>query len=898
MSFLGTGALDEAATKAFQPAVDFAKAAVPATMDDLLKAAKLTTRTMKQAGRDVLAVLYPRALASAEANSLMGRYKGDQAFSQFQAAHLLDGIDKIFKGMPEEDQIKFLDRWMTGKEQPTEDLQKAQDLMQSIQEGQRELENEAANLGRKEPRVLQDRPNYFPLRYKTRPGAEPPLAEEDNIARIQGAGKRPLEGRKGFMKQKKYQTASEAKDAGAEFSGTPVDMFKQRLAEGMKFVTARQLWSNGRDMGLVRFLRAGRKMPAGYSKVDDKLFRAMRPVETEEGGTLYQQTGQWVVDEDFARLLNNYLSRDMIRDTTLGRAAITLKNFSTMAGFAFSPFHWMGTTMRAWSGALQVGGDRLWNQGVRNLDPAAAAKGFEDIGKAIIAPYTAVRFGKETIQYARNPDEFLQSKEGKNFAARYPELPKHLQGLYRGGLRWGMPDVYKYSLANGFTDAIKSGHLGAATLKVFPWITEAINKPLFEHYVPALKFFYAVQMATAKLDQYAEAIANGDVSEDDIYRQVASATENQFGELHLENMDWNNTMRSAAQLLFRSASWKIGTWGTAVNAVKELGATGKQAARLVSGGKIDSSAQFDDHIYDRVAQENDAWDKARRWTRRIPEIGVNQGTLISLCMTTAILGTIITKLVTGKWPADWAKEESEKLHISWEAAMALETAHPRTGAAGSHGDPQRFSLPTDLKDYEHALNEPAKYARGSASDMLSNGLDTMENRTSFGNYVFNPDDPRWKQLGQIVAYNLAGDFEPYVLRRFAPMRAADKFGPQDTKSKIEGASGLFGNPPKSFGQSAALNEAIHYRDEKPKTPLTPEQQEEQALAKQQPPTRHQVLRAAREKNLDYLQRVILHDLTYSQAKDIFDNYATPAEREELRPIIRRKQEAMIRSTRR
>jgi hypothetical protein len=40
--------------------------------------------------------------------------------------------------------------------------------------------------------------------------------------------------------------------------------------------------------------------------------------------------------------------------------------------------------------------------------------------------------------------------------------------------------------------------------------------------------------------------------------------------------------------------------------------------------------------------------------------------------------------------------------------------------------------------------------------------------------------------------------------------------------------------------------------------------------------------------MSYLDHVVLHDLTYAQAKDIFDNYASTSERETMKPIINQK----------
>lgn len=854
-------------------AVEYAATAGAATMDDLLKAAKLTGRTMKEAGREVVAALYPRALASDEAKNIMGRGIGHPALTLFRASQLMDGISKMFQGMPLDDQVEFVDRWQQGENQPTEDLQKAQQIMQSIMEGQRETERDAINLGRTEKNQIElsDKPNYFPNRYKVAPSREAPASEEDQIARIFAPSRRPLEGSKAFLKQQRY-TLKEAVKDGAVPLGSPVEMLMRRIQEGAKFVAAKYIMHSFKETGMVEFLKRGKKMPAGYVKIDDKIAKVWRPVETLEGGTLYKETGEWVGQEDAMRLLNNYLSKDYVRELAIGRAFVALKNATTAIRLAWSPFHWLTITVQNFTSGMNIGLDRLYNQGLRDLDGPAAIKGLQEIGASMVAPYTAIKTGGRMIQYARNPDEFIESPEGQKFVEEFPDYP-HLQRLlFSGGMRWGMPDAYRVSTGQGFVPEIESGHLGKATLKFFPWLTHVMTKPLFEHYIPRSKWNFAVRMLATKLEQYSSAIAAGDMTEEQLARDVASATDNRFGEFAFDNLYWKNTFKSLAQLTFRSVSWKAGSWLSAGKAVKEQF----------------TSQAFDDRIYEKITEEADKFGWMKGITRRLPQLGTNAGGILCLFLFSSVLGSAVCQFATGHSPAYWAQQDAQKLGHTFEASMAFESLHPRTGHVDAHGEPVRLTFPTDIKDYEHAALHPGRYIHGSLSDMVANSWDTMQNSDSFGNYVYNPQDPAYKEFVQGAEYNLKGDFLPMSAESYARDN-----GPQDLPSKLERFSGILGGAPKEMDRSVALNRAM---SEVHHDPRTPEEQTAYLYGKEHP-TRHQILQAARERNMTYLDKVMKFELTYAEARDIYNNYATPAEQATLRPLMRAKQEAAIRKAR-
>lgn len=869
------------AAAGLEQTAEYAKKAGAATIEDLMTAAKMGGRTMKQVGREVVAALYPRALADEDTKDILGRGIGHPALTLFRAGQLMDGLQKMFRGMSPDAQIDFVDRWQAGEKQPTEESQRAQELMQSIIEGQRLEERTAINLGRPRGKRIEmtDRPNYFPNRYKTPPRGEQPITDDQQIARM-FESRRPLEGSKRFLKQQRY-SLKEAVEKGAEPLGTPVDMLMRRLQEGAKFVAAKAVMHSFKEAGIIQFVKKGKPAPAGYVRIEDKIAKVWRPIETLDGGTVFTESGEWMGQEDAIRLLNNYLSKDHIREAAAGRGLVALKNATTEIRLSWSPFHWAYITVENWASGINLGLDKLYNRGLRQLDGQAALDGLADLGKAMVAPYTAVRSGGKMIAFAKNPDQFLQSKEGEKFVESYPDFAHLQELLFAGGLRWGMPDTYRLSLGEGFVKQIQSGHLGKATLKFFPWLSHVLMRPLFEHYIPRSKWTFAVHMLATKLAQYSYAIASGDMTEEQLARDVASATDNRFGEFSFENLYWNNTFKTLNQFFFRSVSWKAGTWLGAGKAIKETftsQAFNDRAYELAGGGPGGGDGNGG-------SGGRGFFGKA---AGRLPALGANTGWLIGMCLLTSVLGGLIAWLFSGKSPLEWAEEDHQKLHKSFLGALGFESMYPRTGWLDQHGEPVRMQFPTGLKDYLHAALSPAGYIRGSESDVFVNAWDTLRNQDAFGNYVYNPNDPTWKAAQQGLDYNLKGDFTPISVENFN-----DQFASGDTESRIARATGLVGGSPKSMERSDALNTALAERHH---DPLTPEQEMAEQMAREHP-DRAQILRAARERKTDYLQRVF-KGLPYAEARDIYDNHATESERRELAPLIRRKQEDMIRAARR
>jgi hypothetical protein len=875
-SFLGTGAVGPLAKKTGQDIAHVASVLGKGTMEDLIAASGAIAKTAKGAGKEVAALFFPTSLASTEALDIMGRATGRPEMDMFRAGKLLEGVDKMFEGMPQEDWVEFVDRIQNpdnpdyGK-QATPELQKAQELIQGILTHQREAEQIAANLGRPKSKQveLQDKADYFPNRWEKAPGSDPQDSELDRISRI---GRRPFEGGKNFKRQQKYTLKSGIEEGGKPI-GNPVRMVLRRIQEGSKYVAAQYAMHQMKQAGIVHFLRNGKKLEPGESDISkfDNIGKVYRPVETEEGGTLYQQTGRWVGNTDDLRLLENYLSHDYIRESNIGRAAMAIKTASTQVKLGVSVFHYGVICFWNLATGLNVALDKIYNQGVRQGDAAKIAAGLKELPEAIWNLIGVIPEGSKMLKYAQNPDEYLSTPEGQKWANQHPDDPHLDTLLWAAGLRYGLNQDFNSS-EHGFmaqftriiSDA-KSGHLGPAVVKIVPWLAQGIVYPLFAHYISRAKWVFAKKLLADKLDQYSQALADGTITEDTIARQVVATIENRFGEFNYGRLYWNNTFKAALQLALTAPGWKYGTVATAVTAGKEA---------------------FESRE-DRASQRPGA----NRFLSNMPALGLNQGGILSAAIIMVAVGTIMSKLLTGKWPWEWAEQDKKKNGLSEAGALALEAAHFRTGGEDQYGNPNRFTFPTDFRDYEHAYLNPKGYVSSSLAAPVSSLFDTfITNRDFRGNYVYNPEDPIWKKIEQATGYNLKNDFTPISAANFV-----DKQGSQDTGSRITRALGVGNGTPKAFDRSAALNKAIAYQHVH-EGPQTPEEVQAREMAKEHP-TVHSARMALKNKDVPYLKRIFEMQpghggLTYAEKSEIYNKYATPEERAMLKPMMQEVQAKM------
>jgi len=109
--------------------------------------------------------------------------------------------------------------------------------------------------------------NYFPHVWKQRRGAH-------NADTFFGEwfGRRPLEGKKAFLKKRTHPTFEDGLNAGLEpVSDNPVELVLLKVREMDRYVMAHETLREFRKAGLARFVPVDRQGPTGWHKIDDPI---------------------------------------------------------------------------------------------------------------------------------------------------------------------------------------------------------------------------------------------------------------------------------------------------------------------------------------------------------------------------------------------------------------------------------------------------------------------------------------------------------------------------------------------------------------------------------------------------------------------------------------------------
>jgi hypothetical protein len=843
--------------------------AVPATWGELSKAVGTAVKTPKAIGYEIASVLYPAMLADADARDIMGRALGEPALEMFKASQFLSGMDKMFEGMPEDDWYKFFDRWMTGEKQPTPDLQNAQEMMESALKAQRMSEQATANLGRKknDQIALQDRANYAPLRYSTPPGKEKGPTEEERIARV-GEPRRPFQGSKSFMKQKRYETASAARADGGVLLGNPVRVVLRRISEGAKWEAAQHALWNFRQVGKVVYKSAGAKMPDGFVKMQDNIARIFRPVETAEGGTVFVQGGEWVIEKDAGRLLNNYLSSDPFRNSLAGGGFVKLVTSSMAFKMAGSPFHYGMMTFWGMTEGVHAGIDELYNHALRGTDPAHALAGAKKLATALVNPIAKTLDGNRIVKMLKDQGDFIDTPAGQKMLRDYPNLPELLRLVFAGGFRMGTNEDIPDSTPMSIRKDVAAGRLPSAALKTVPFLARIVSYPLFQFIIPRMKLMANIEKLSMELDRHSAAIADGSITPETVARNVVAVNENSFGEFNYQNNYWNNTVKTAMQMLLFAPGWKEGTWRSAAQAAKEVFTQG-----------------YADNFYEKVEAEGKAkgW---RKYPAKLPALGQNTGRLMSALIVAALIATAIAEYLHHLYGKTTLSEEIQQdmkgNGLNFLQAADLEVLHPRSSKVNKYGEPIRFTLPSDLRDYEHAAIHPLDYAGNSLAPWLIGVINTLRNRDFKNDYVYDPAGH--EKLKEAIYYNLGQDAEPIGVENYLK-----KGGPQDTSTKIEQSAGVIGAGPKGWDETRSVARALELREaHNPRGPLTPAAQHEKDMLVAAPPTKYQAKKALKQKDMTELDKIISSpQFSYTDAKDVYD-HATVEEKATMKPFLDKK----------
>lgn len=621
----------------------------------------------------------PRAGVEEKALTAIMKALGDRNKYEAVLDGALKSMEKMFDKMKDQDRINFIDRMKTGKPQGSKELQAIADMLKYMDKGlYKQITQYKPSLSWKE--------NHFRVLWKVIPGSTKTKNWNPLI-------RRPFQGSRGFMKRATLEDMTEGINMGGVPESTnPITMFKLAYADGMKYVTAQRMFEALKNDKFAKFVRKSAKPPDGWVPMDDNLTKVYFKVP--EG---LVNMGEYYMDPGAGRLLNNHLSRDLIREGAAGKGLMWIKNAYTATELGLSGFHAVAEGLEAISSQIGIGLRKMFNLGIAGRDLKAFTSGVKDIVTSPGAFVTTASLGKKAMNYTTS-EEFRKSKEGQSFLKAFPDAHQYIDDFFKGGGLMKQHEDLKLKTLNMFKEqAGKDNYIGA-TIRAVPAINEMVMDPLFNTFIPRLKVGMFFKEFPVRLQENATKLANGKVTRQELARQTIDFVDDRLGEMNFDNLFWNRTLKTAQQFFLRSVTWKLGN------------------LRAMGG------------VLPEIAKEVYTTAKGEGPFRLPPKAAW----LLGLSVMQVALSTVLQKMLSGK-----------------DIEGGKDIVAPQINA----DDPnERVIMPTYFKDMLHLYHSPLKYVTTSMAGQLSKVYDVWNNRDFYGYEIRDEHGSTAEQAKQSLLY--------------------------------------------------------------------------------------------------------------------------------------------------
>ena len=287
------------------------------------------------------------------------------------------------------------------------------------------------------------------------------------------------------------------------------------------------------------------------------------------------------------------------------------------------------------------------------------------------------------------------------------EMAKIIEGVQLGFLRRTMDRrFWPDSTQNMINDWAEGKHVKAVARSPFA-LVEQTARPIMEWLVPRQKFGVFSEILKSWMDKHPNATHEE-------FRKAAQDTvnnvEERLGQVNYDRLFVNNTAKNLVQGIVRAPGWTGGT-------ILQIGR-----------GLHDLAGNFKDLA-----------------TGKPTELSDRSAYTLALVVTTALANGLLTKLFTGKDP-----DEKDLLAF-------------RTGKFDEKGNPERFMLPTYMKDIYSYGHKPMETLAAKQHPMVGLLTDITKNRDYYGRGIRHRGDPMIDQFGQLAGYTVKA-FEPFWMR--------------------------------------------------------------------------------------------------------------------------------------
>jgi hypothetical protein len=667
--------------------------------------------------RGIAQAVAPTSVVNRAARDEFFNAKGEREWQNTLYDRAMKGMHGTLESLPKSDQVAFIDRMQKGEEQPDANLSAIADFVKETTDSLFKSASKYSN-------ILDYLDNYGVHMAWKKPPLHPDFDVNGRPVSTPQGG--TMEGNKAFIKQRFWKTLSAGMEHGGEpMSTNALDLLGLQVDSVSRFVSANRFWDGLKRLDQAHWVPDGQPVPEGYVRWNDPLANQGKGTGAigQEAPKGQSGKGFWVVDQGAAKLLQNYLSRDALRDirgtapgspersiANIGRSIMALKNFHTSWELGFSGFHALFEAAEVQASVMGLGVRKLFN----SWDPKAAMK---DLGESIVPGLPMTRtfnLGRAARKFVdlnardlrldqiKNTEDLAKNPIYEKMFKQYPDALNLMKDYFSGGgtftlskdLQQGMlgkikkamnedPSVQKYLKVTG---------LGAVGLP------EMMAYPLFHVYIPNLKMGLFMREYAQALREQSPRIEKGLTTREAVAQRTLAFVEDRLGEMNFDNLVWNKTFKTMLQMGFRSVTWKLGT------------------LRAIAKTPLTQAREFK-----HAAQEG-----------RAPQIAPEAAWAAGMLGTMALFGGATHWALSGKPPKGMRDVMFPQYDPDDETA--------------------RFVYPSYAKEMKHIQHDPTGYITSGAAGMWSKYGEAARNRDHYNTEIRDPNASVPTQVGQTLEH--------------------------------------------------------------------------------------------------------------------------------------------------
>lgn len=535
--------------------------------------------------------------------------------------------------------------------------------------------------------------------------------------------RRPLKGYEKFRKPKVFDDIMTAVRLGLiPVSNNPINIVFLKLAEIDKSIMAHEVYQELKTKNQLKIITPFTKPPDGWEKVSDKYGTIYGgPGEAKEDGEPSPYIGlpimgYRVVPKAVADIFNNYLSSSLYNNRYFGTlftgwmgTANALNQTQLGVGSAFhAGFTTAEAQISAGANLIKdiyglVRGNRSFNQLLKTT------------GSMFTASVETAMTGDSVLNAWRNPDGVIDKRIAQ--VVRAAEI---------AGAGFKLELGLQTQQTSKFLSDWMNGHRIRAAARTPVAFVEMLAKPIMEYLVPRQKAGVFAHLVWRIIEM------NPGRSLDSLrpeFRQAWNRIDSRLGQVRYDRLFINNIAKNVVQGTVRAPGWSAGTIAELGGAFKDAyDFFGEWAGVVPPGGRGGGGkppgfgkGKLPPNIPDRVAYA------------------------ISLLVTVAALNALLTWLFSGTKPE------------------GLDYWAFRTGGKDLYGNPERFVLPTYVKDIISYMKQPFTTLMHKSHPLLSVFGDLLKNKDYYGVEIRDSDSNALAQAVDAGGY-VAKSFEPFWIR--------------------------------------------------------------------------------------------------------------------------------------